>query len=199
VVNLMRVRGWSDVAANREYDRDAEFEDILELYYKHVYRLIYRMIRNEADAADLTQETFIRVYRALPRLRHDTASGAWVRRIATNVCVDFLRRKRRTPQHVSLDTEMMSGESSFEIRLPHNTSVDPSGLAERSETQRTVREAIDGLPNAYRTVILLHHILDMRVEEVAATLGVPVGTVKSRLSRARHALARRLAPLLAAD
>lgn len=95
MVNLLRIRPWVGLAPAQERDLKAEFEQILDLHYRRVYRLIYRMVRNEADAADLTQETFIRVYRALPRLRLDGACAAWIRRIAT------------TSRVVTADAEML--------------------------------------------------------------------------------------------
>jgi RNA polymerase sigma-70 factor (ECF subfamily) len=188
LVNLLRARPWLSLARSAERDLKEEFEEILELHYRRVYRLIYRMVRDEADAADLTQETFIRVYKALPRLRIDGARAAWVRRIATNLCVDFMRRRRTSM--AALDTiEQAQGEMTA-TRAEHG---DPAHLFMESERARLVQRAVDSLPPDYRTVIVLHHLEDMRVDEIAETLGIPSGTVKSRLSRARQALHRRLA------
>jgi len=194
VVNMLRARPWIDVVPARERDAREKFEEIFELHYKRVYRLIYRMVRHEGDAADLTQETFVRIHRALPKLREEGASSAWVSRIATNVCVDFVRRRRRTAGAYSLDARPGEVGSLPESRLPHDCTVDPANVLDDHERVRAVRSAIDQLPTSYRTVILLHHIAGMRVDDVAETLGVPAGTVKSRLSRAREALRLRLAP-----
>ncbi|MBM3495198.1 MAG: sigma-70 family RNA polymerase sigma factor [Armatimonadetes bacterium] len=193
VVDLLRIRPWVELAPVRERDLNAEFEEIFELHYRRVYRLIYRMVRNESDAADLTQETFIRVYRALPRLRLDCARAAWVRRIATNLCVDFVRRRRLNL--VSAGT-MLPEQIDGSVGVNGPTSddhQDPAHLFMRDESARMVHRAVDSLPPDYRTVILLHHLEDMRVDEIAEVLRVPVGTVKSRLSRARQALHRKLA------
>ncbi|NLH98261.1 MAG: sigma-70 family RNA polymerase sigma factor [Chthonomonadales bacterium] len=193
MVNLLRIRPWVGLAPAQERDLKAEFEQILDLHYRRVYRLIYRMVRNEADAADLTQETFIRVYRALPRLRLDGACAAWIRRIATNLCVDFVRRNKHR-QSTSLSGVGSVSESAWVTEdASQASSGDPAHLFMENERARIVHRAVDALPPDYRTVIVLHHLEDMRVDEIADVLQVPVGTVKSRLSRARQALHRRLA------
>lgn len=193
MVNLLRIRPWVGLAPAQERDLKKEFEQILDLHYRRVYRLIYRMVRNEADAADLTQETFIRVYRALPRLRADGACAAWVRRIATNLCVDFVRRNKHR-QNSSLSSMSGAHESSWLTDAQRSdANGDPAHLFLEGERARIVHRAVDSLPPDYRTVIVLHHLEDMRVDEIAEALQVPVGTIKSRLSRARQALHRRLA------
>jgi RNA polymerase sigma-70 factor (ECF subfamily) len=199
VVNLLRVRPWIELAPSAERDLDAEFEQIFELHYRRVYRLIYRMVRNESDAADLTQETFIRVYRALPRLRMDGARVAWVRRIATNVCVDFVRRRRLSTISADPASAEFADASSAIQSGSTDDHQDPADLFMRDESARVVHRAVDALPQDYRTVILLHHLEDMRVDEIADILRIPVGTVKSRLSRARQALHRKLAPHFAPE
>ncbi len=189
VVNLLRARPWIGLSSEAERDLKAEFEEILELHYKRVYRLIYRMVRDESDAADLTQETFIRVYRALPRLRADGACSAWVRRIAANLCVDHIRRRRTTM--AAADAAECSYRENHDITAEH---ADPAHAFMEAERSRLVHRAVQALPPDYRTVIILHHLEDMRVDEIAEVLRIPAGTVKSRLSRARQALHRRLAP-----
>ena len=192
VVNLLRARPWVSIASHADRDLNAEFEAILELHYRRVYRLIYRMVRNESDAADLTQETFIRVYRALPRLRADGACAAWVRRIATNLCVDHIRRRRATLPSVEASECSISHD-----READADSNDPAHIFMAGERSRLVHRAVEALPVEYRTVVILHHLEDMRVDEIAEALRIPAGTVKSRLSRARQALYRRLAPTFA--
>lgn len=196
-MNLLRTRFWGRPNNTQKRDLDTTFEVLVERNYRYVYAFLYRALNNEADAADLTQETFIRVYRALPRLRQEGASTAWIRRIAANVCVDFVRRRRRMswPETVS--------QEGWRDHLNNTTLcdqvVDPAALAEERERDRTLHGAIDGLPTTYRTVIVLHHLVGMRVADIAEALGVPVGTVKSRLSRARTALYRTLKPLLTSE
>lgn len=194
MVNLLGARPWVDASSRLGRNVAAEFEDILDAYYRQVYALIYRMVRNEADAADLTQEAFVRVYRALPRLRHTDARAAWVRRIATNVTVDHIRRRRYLRSSVSLDS-VASDEGAFGADvLQSDPSRDPAAVALEEERAQVLRRAVEALPSGYRTVIVLHHMESMRVDEIAEALRVPEGTVKSRLSRARQALRRRLSP-----
>jgi RNA polymerase sigma-70 factor (ECF subfamily) len=152
------------------------------------------MIGNAADAADLTQEVFVRVYRALPRLRAEGAQTSWIRRIATNVCLDFLRRRAAAPPCVSLESRISEeSDSPLSWDIP-DPSGEPDRLFTSQENRRLLLKAVASLPEDYRTVILLHHLEEMRVEEIAETLGVPGGTVKSRLSRARRELRRKLSP-----
>lgn len=178
---------------------DAVFESLVETHYRRTYSLIYRMIRSEADAADLTQETFVRVYKALPRLRAEGAQSAWIRRIATNLCLDYIRRRNATPSTSSIDARV-SEESdvllSWDIADP---SSEPDLLFASKERTNILHRAIETLQEEYRTVILLHHIEEMRVEEIADALNVPAGTIKSRLSRARKELRRKLSPYFDPD
>ncbi len=196
MVNLLRLRSTFEAAqvlgtqAAARPD-DSVFEGLVDQHYRRVYSLIYRMIKSEPDAADLTQEVFFRVYRALPRLRADGAQTAWIRRIATNLCLDYLRRRKTSPPPASLDFNGEDGGSSWEIA---DSSADPDRIFSVAERTQMLRRAIDTLPLDYRTVILMHHLEDMRVEEMAEILKVPAGTIKSRLSRARRALYRKLAP-----
>jgi RNA polymerase sigma-70 factor (ECF subfamily) len=170
------------------------FESLVETHYRRTYSLIYRMVRSESDAADLTQETFVRVYKALPRLRAEGAQSAWIRRIATNLCLDHIRRRNSAPATSSLDARLSDDSDtrlSWDIPDP---SGEPDGLFASKERASVLRKAVESLPEEYRTVILLHHIEDMRVEEISAAMGVPAGTIKSRLSRARKELRRKLGP-----
>ncbi len=172
----------------------AAFEVLVSTHYRRTYSLIYRMVGTESDAADLTQETFVRIYRALPRLRAEGAAGAWVRRIATNLCLDFLRRRNSAPPLSSIDAPVSSeadSPASWDIADP---TAEPERLFDSSESIRLLHRAIQSLPDDYRTVIVLHHMEDMRVEEIAELLEVPAGTIKSRLSRARRELKRKLSP-----
>lgn len=177
----------------------ADFEELVDSQYRRVYSLIYRMVRNETDAADLTQETFVRVYRALPRLREAGARSAWVRRIATNLCLDYLRRRNSSPPVASLDARPSEDSDtmlSWDIADPTS---EPDRIISAKERSTVLHKAIDSLPPDYRLVILMHHVEELRVEDIADTLGVPSGTIKSRLSRARRELHRKLSPYFDAN
>jgi RNA polymerase sigma-70 factor, ECF subfamily len=200
VINLIRLSA-QDAAAlspgNMPSDArvvDAAFESLVEAYYRRIYSLIYRMVQSEQDAADLTQETFVRVYRALPKLRAEGAQSAWIRRIATNLCLDWLRRRNSSPSMSSLDarpTEDSDTHQSWEIADPTG---EPDLLFSSKERASALYAAIEKLPDDYRTVVILHYMEEMRVEEIADLQGVPAGTIKSRLSRARRELKRKLVP-----
>jgi RNA polymerase sigma-70 factor (ECF subfamily) len=178
---------------------EAAFKSLVDTHYRRTYSLIYRMVRNESDAADLTQETFVRIHRALPRLRETAAQSAWVRRIATNLCLDFLRRRNSAPALSSLDARQ-SDESdtllSWDIADPTG---EPDRLFSNKERLAVLHRAIESLPADYRMVIIMHHIEELRVEEIAEAMGVPAGTIKSRLSRARRELHRKLSPYFDPD
>jgi RNA polymerase sigma-70 factor (ECF subfamily) len=188
-----RVLSWPDsLAGIRDRANDAIFEELVDLHYRRIYNLVFRMVRSEPDAADITQDTFVRAYRALPRLRAEAAVNTWIRRIAVNLCLDFIRKRNSIPPPASLDHHFgADGESGWDV-------IDPSGEPERllssKESVRLLNRAIETLPDDYRLVILLHHIDDMRVDEIAAAMRVPPGTIKSRLSRARRELRRKLFP-----
>lgn len=197
MINLLRLRlnglRTIDLPVARAHD-DELFQSLVDDHYRRIYTLIYRIVHNEADAADLTQETFVRVYRALPRLRAEGASATWIRRIATNLSLDFLRRRKAAPATTSLDVPNTEDAEQSQVRDIADSSADPEKIVAAEERTRVLRRAVESLPADYRSVIVLHHMEEMRVEEIAAVLGVPEGTVKSRLSRARKALYRKLAP-----
>jgi RNA polymerase sigma-70 factor, ECF subfamily len=202
VIDIIRLSG-QDAAAlapngacsstdSRELDH--VFEGLVDSYYRRIYSLVYRMVQSEQDACDLTQETFVRVYRALPKLRAEGAQSAWIRRIATNLCLDWLRRRNSSPSVSSLDarpTEDSDFHQSWEVADP---SGEPDLLFSSKERAGALYAAIAKLPEDYRTVVILHYVEDMRVEEIAEALKVPGGTIKSRLSRARRELKRKLVP-----
>ena len=184
----------SHMAPDEARRLDAHFESLVEAHYRRIYNLIYRMVQSEQDAADLTQETFVRVYRALPKLRAEGAQSAWVRRIATNLCLDWIRRRNSSPSTSSLDarpSEDSDTHQSWEISDP---SGEPELIFSSKERANALYAAIERLPHDYRTVVILHYMEEMRVEEIADSLGVPAGTIKSRLSRARRELKRKLVP-----
>jgi RNA polymerase sigma-70 factor (ECF subfamily) len=191
VIDLMRLH-LTPLSSTSARDNDAVFEALVDANYRRVYNLALRMVGNETDAADLTQEIFVRIYRNLPRLRADGAQDAWVRRIATNACLDFLRHRKSVPPPSSLDAPLASDPTSSVGQQISDTAAEPSRLLSEREKSEVLRRAVASLPEEYRSVVLLHHLDDMRVEDIAEALQVPAGTVKSRLSRARQALRRKL-------
>lgn len=161
------------------------FEKLVTEYEKAVYAIAQRMTGNPEDAADMTQETFIKAYNSLSSFRGDSKFSVWLYRIANNVCLDFLRSKNRRPT-VSLSTEDDDGE---ETQLDiADESQSPELLLESSLTRDAVRRGLDSLPPDYKQILLLREIQGLSYEEIAAALGIESGTVKSRIFRARKRL-----------
>ena len=161
------------------------FEKLVTEYEKAVYAIAQRMTGNAEDAADMTQETFIKAYNSLSSFRGDSKFSVWLYRIANNVCLDFLRSKSRRPT-VSLSTEDDDGE---ETQLDiADESQSPELLLESSLTRDAVRRGLDSLPPDYKQILLLREIQGLSYEEIAAALGIESGTVKSRIFRARTRL-----------
>ena len=179
-----------DLVAQAKGGDPAAFAELVAQYEKKIFNLAYRMCGNRDDAADLAQEALVRAYRAMGRFRLQSQFSTWLYRIVVNVCLDHQRRRKRHPT-VSLD-EPLSGEDGDIPRQVSSDVLDPAAAYERLETQRTVHQAIGRLSDDHRLVIVLRDIQGFSYEDIAATLGVPLGTVKSRLNRARGALKEEL-------
>lgn len=162
------------------------FESLVALYERKIYSLALRLSGNAEDANDLAQETFIRLYRSIHTFRGQSAFSTWLYRIATNVCLDELRRRQRHPT-ISLDAPMETEEGQMEREL-----VDPGQLPEyvyeSKELRQMVQQLIAELSEDHRTVLILRDIENLSYEEIAEILDCQLGTVKSRLNRARAAL-----------
>ena len=161
------------------------FEALVTEYEKNVYSITLRMTGDSEDAADMTQEAFIKAFNSLQSFRGDSKFSVWLYRIATNVCLDFLRSKSRKPT-VSLSVEDDDGE---DVQLDvADESQSPEVLLERGITRDSVRRGLDSLPPEYRQILLLREIQGLSYEEIAQALDLEVGTVKSRIFRARKKL-----------
>lgn len=172
-------------------DRKA-FEEIFRRYERRIFNFVHQIIGNPDDAVDLTQDVFVRVFNGLGELRAEEAFNSWIYRIAINISRDHLRRVRR----VRMDSLEQGGrtdddDESAGIEIP-DWSENPEQMVELDEMQQAVRKAVAALPEHYRSVVILHHLQGMEVTEIAKTVGCRVGTVKSRLSRGRDELKRRL-------
>jgi RNA polymerase sigma-70 factor (ECF subfamily) len=167
------------------------FEQLFQQYQRGIYNTVFQMVRNDADAADLTQEVFVRAYRALPRLQTPEAFTSWLYRIAVNLSRNWLRDRGRVRVE-SLEQPGDDGEEGSTREIADPTG-DPAALAQTKDMQERVRKAIAGLSADHRAVITLHHLEGISVEEIAKMMNCSIGTVKSRLSRARDHLKRKLA------
>lgn len=167
-------------------DGDANaFETLVLEYEKNVYNIALRMTGNSEDAADMTQEAFIKAYNSLQAFRGDSKFSVWLYRIVSNVCLDFLRSKNRRPT-VSLSVEDDDGEDT-QLDVA-DESQSPELLLDRKLTRESVRRGLDSLPPDYRQILLLREIQGLSYDEIAQALGLEVGTVKSRIFRARKRL-----------
>lgn len=161
------------------------FELLVRDYEKNVYNLALRTVKNPDDAADMTQEAFIKAYNSLPSFRGDSKFSVWLYRIVSNVCLDFLRSRNRHPT-VSISVENDDGEET-ELDIA-DESQSPEELLERKLTREAVRQGLDALPEDYRQILLLREIQGLSYEEIAEVLSLEIGTVKSRIFRARKKL-----------
>ena len=161
------------------------FAHIVQSYQRPVYNLCYRMLGNQQEAEDATQETFIRAYTHLDRFNPDRKFLNWVLTIASNHCVDRLRKRRMTTTSLEDDP--------YVEKVPMPESIDPHLSAERSETSDQVQQWIDQLSPDYRTPVVLLYWYGYSYEEIAQTMGISVSAVKSRLHRARKQIALMIA------
>ena len=168
--------------------------DLLVLKYQHrIVKLVSRYLREPADALDVTQEAFLKAYRALPKFRGDSAFYTWLYRIAINTAKNHLVSLSRRPTEVDLENE--NGEQ-IELEELQKTIETPERLLLTNEIKDTVFDTIERLPDDLRTAITLREVEGMTYEEIAAAMDCPIGTVRSRIFRAREAIDVRLKPLL---
>ncbi|MGH2373131.1 MAG: sigma-70 family RNA polymerase sigma factor [bacterium] len=176
-------------------DEVARYEALVAQYGRHIYAIAYRMAGNEADAKDIAQEAFVRVWRALRRIEPGASLEGWLYRIVSNLFIDLVRRRPKVRVQ-SLDEPLATGEGEMARERP-----DPAADVERTVVEATVdrriQQALLALPPDLRMVVLLADIEGYAYEEIATILAVPLGTIKSRLHRARRALRDRLAPIRA--
>lgn len=169
-------------------DQDA-FESLVKQHEKLVYNLCLRMTGDQEEAFDLSQETFIKAWHAISLFQFDSKFTTWLSRIASNTCIDYLRRqkKKQTVSLTALDDEDVSYE-----RLIADDSMDPALLAERSADRELVQKAFQELPRDDRMILSMCAIEDMSYQEIGEALNLKAGTVKSRIARAREKIRRNL-------
>jgi len=162
----------------------AAFAEIVRRYQRAVYRVAYALTRNESDADDLAQEAFVRAFRALGRFRAGEPLYPWLSRIVTNLAFSLFRRRKRRPE--------TSLEPLVEAGMQWGTDDDPADKVAERERVQHMQESFAELKPEHQAVLALRVIEDRSYDEIAKTLGVPIGTVMSRLSRARTELKQRL-------
>ncbi|MDP5240859.1 RNA polymerase sigma factor RpoE [Uliginosibacterium sp. 31-16] len=163
-------------------------------YQRKLSRLLSRMIRDPAEVEDVAQEAFIKAYRALPSFRGDSAFYTWLYRIGINTAKNHLvSQGRRAPTTTEVEAEDAEQYESGELLRDNDT---PERLLQTRQIGNTVNEAVEALPEELRTAIVLREIEGLSYDEIASVMGCPIGTVRSRIFRAREAIAERLRPML---
>ncbi|MEM6264900.1 MAG: sigma-70 family RNA polymerase sigma factor [Bacteroidota bacterium] len=177
------------VAAAKRGEPQA-FETLLKKYRKSVYYMLLKMVKNADDAEDLTQEAFAKAFNSIEKFDSKYAFSTWLFRIATNNCIDFIRKKR--VQTVSIDTPVEGDDGSsmrFDVR---DTNEDPNQAMLKKQRKQYLALAVKNLPEKYRTLVQLRYFQELSYEEVANELQIPLGTVKAQLFRARELLSQEL-------
>lgn len=163
---------------------DGSYGTLVTRYKDLVYTIAVRIVGDEDDAEDVAQETFLRAYRALPKFRGDSKFSSWLYRIATNRALTHLKRRRRRAPTVDIE----AGPHVEGGALGSDGRDDPGRLVLDDEFRRRIRAAVLELPEQYRVVVTLFYLEERSYKEVAATLGIPMGTLKTHLHRARALL-----------
>ncbi|SFN12485.1 RNA polymerase sigma-70 factor, ECF subfamily [Formivibrio citricus] len=169
------------------------FELLVVKYQRRVERLLSRLVRDASEIDDVAQETFIRAYRALPAFRGESAFYTWLYRIAINTAKNYLATRGRRPQ---LAAEQQGDEESVDISEQMPDYHTPETELSNRQIVTTVNEVVESLPDELRVAITLRELEGLSYEDIAAIMNCPIGTVRSRIFRAREAIAARLRPLL---
>lgn len=174
----------------REQDTEA-FRWLILRYQSRIYNFVRRMVSDIDDAEDVTQEVFVKAFRNIRHYDGRAALVTWLFKIAANLCVDRARRRKRRGDAVSLDERLASA-----TLVPADPRWNPEGLAVASEMRAALDAAINAMSDKLKPVLLLHDLEGMDYQQIADTLGIPLGTVKSRLFLARGHLQAALAPFV---
>jgi len=182
------------ILVERAQNGDKRAFDLLVLKYQHkIAKLIMRYVRDPSEALDVSQEAFIKTYRALPKFRGDSAFYTWLYRIAINTAKNHLVAMKRRPVDFEVD---LQDPDSYDMNARLQDTDTPDRIAQREELRETVEDAIAALPDELREAIILREIEGLSYEEIARAMDCPVGTVRSRIFRAREAIEGRIGPLI---
>ena len=170
-----------DLVASAVAGAEGSFEELVRRYQRPIAAYVYRMVGDYESALDLTQEIFIKVYNSLRRYRSEFKFSTWIYKIAHNSAVDHLRRSTTREQSLISGPE----DDQFELPLESNRP-NPEQESERKERRIEIESVVRGLPASYRELVILRHSQDLTYEEIVEVTGLPLGTVKNRLFRARE-------------
>lgn len=168
------------------------FEELVHTYQNKVYTLAYRYMGNEDDAYDMSQEAFIKAFRSLRSYKGDASFGTWIYRITTNVCLDELRHRKRRVVPLSLDEPLATKDGSELERDVADSSLAVDKIYEQKEFSQHIQLLLDEMKPEHKSVIVLRDVMDLSYEEIAVVLECSIGTVKSRINRARNILQKKL-------
>lgn len=165
------------------------YKRLMKKYHNAISHLIMRMVGSQGDVEDLTQEAFIKAFNSLASFNDEFAFSTWLYKIATNNCIDFLRKRKL--KTFSIDRPIGDEEGGQQYEIPDDSHIPDADILQQQQTS-AIQLAIDGLPEKYRMVIVMRHQEEKSYEEIAEELDLPLGTVKAHIFRAREMLYRQL-------
>ncbi len=166
----------------------ASFEKIIEVYQPIIYNISYRFAGNVDDAADMAQEVFLKMFKNINTFQFKSKFSTWIYRVATNTCLDIVKRENRRVSAYSIDDGFEDDEGNITVGEIADSGSTPDEVVERYEVRDVINSAISQLSDDYKTVIILRDIRGLPYDEIAEILDCSVGTVKSRISRGRKNL-----------
>ena len=165
--------------------KQSAYKQLMKKYYGYTKNLVYKMTSNKEDIEDLTQEAFIKAFNSLKNFDSQFAFSTWLYKIATNNCIDYIRKKKLNTY--SIDKNIETDDDDYKFEIPDSESLPDRNILE-SERKKVLDDAIEKLPERYKRVIILRHKADLEYEEIAKKLKLPVGTVKAHIFRGRELL-----------
>ena len=169
------------------------FDLLVSKYQNKIFAIISRFVSDQAEVYDVAQETFIKAYRALPNFRGDSQFYTWVYRIAINTAKNYLTAKGRRPPASDIDSQ---DAENYSVGIALHENASPEKLLMRDQLEKVIFDTIDELPDDLKTAITLREIEGMSYEDIADSMGCPVGTVRSRIFRARETIDEKIRPLM---
>jgi RNA polymerase sigma-70 factor (ECF subfamily) len=168
----------------------ASFQLLVERYQGRLFALVRHYTKNLVEVEDVVQETFLKAYTRLDSFQHESSFYTWIYRIAVNTVLDFLKRKSRSPVSAVEDPEIVISNAATSARI-----VSPESRLEKSEIARVTQEVLESIPEIFRSVLVMREFEDMAYQDIADVLGISIGTVESRLFRARARFKEKLLKL----